>query len=157
MASELFKDKKDNYPQSVPKLFVSTRLSTQTPTTLSLPIQFLLSFYDLLCIPSRSVILTIFLTRATLALQNQKESHFYDNMLSHLCKCAFLHINWCYVPDLRGSNKIMLFPGLVSEREDKETCALLKNRSLFYFRFCCSHSEAVSCAVFLILSSLPGG
>ena len=79
-----------------------------------------------------AVILTIFLTRATLALQNQKESHFYDNMLSHLCKCAFLHINWCYVPDLRGSNKIMLFPGLVSEREDKETCALLKNRSLFY-------------------------
>uniref|UniRef100_A0A8C5AFH9 Myosin Ic, paralog b n=1 Tax=Gadus morhua TaxID=8049 RepID=A0A8C5AFH9_GADMO len=54
VASELFKDKKDNYPQSVPKLFVSTRLSTQTPTTLSLPIQFLLSFYDLLCIPSRS-------------------------------------------------------------------------------------------------------
>ena len=50
----------------------------------------------------RAVILTIFLTRATLALQNQKESHFYDNMLSHLCKCAFLHINWCYVPDLRG-------------------------------------------------------
>uniref|UniRef100_A0A8C9X926 Myosin Ic, paralog b n=1 Tax=Sander lucioperca TaxID=283035 RepID=A0A8C9X926_SANLU len=28
IASELFKDKKDNYPQSVPKLFVSTRLST---------------------------------------------------------------------------------------------------------------------------------
>uniref|UniRef100_A0A8C9X6Y9 Myosin Ic, paralog b n=1 Tax=Sander lucioperca TaxID=283035 RepID=A0A8C9X6Y9_SANLU len=27
IASELFKDKKDNYPQSVPKLFVSTRLS----------------------------------------------------------------------------------------------------------------------------------
>lgn len=26
-ASEIFKDKKDNYPQSVPKLFVSTRLS----------------------------------------------------------------------------------------------------------------------------------
>ncbi len=31
IASEIFKDKKDNYPQSVPKLFVSTRLSkTQT-------------------------------------------------------------------------------------------------------------------------------
>lgn len=27
IASELFKDKKDNYPQSVPKLFLSTRLS----------------------------------------------------------------------------------------------------------------------------------
>lgn len=27
IASEIFKDKKDNYPQSVPKLFVSTRLS----------------------------------------------------------------------------------------------------------------------------------
>ncbi|KAJ4919415.1 hypothetical protein JOQ06_023056, partial [Pogonophryne albipinna] len=27
IASELFKDKKDNYPQSVPKLFVSTRLN----------------------------------------------------------------------------------------------------------------------------------
>lgn len=27
MASELFKDKKDNYPQSVSKLFVGTRLS----------------------------------------------------------------------------------------------------------------------------------
>ncbi|XP_020780665.1 unconventional myosin-Ic isoform X1 [Boleophthalmus pectinirostris] len=27
VASEIFKDKKDNYPQSVPKLFVSTRLS----------------------------------------------------------------------------------------------------------------------------------
>lgn len=27
IASEVFKDKKDNYPQSVPKLFVSTRLS----------------------------------------------------------------------------------------------------------------------------------
>lgn len=26
IASEIFKDKKDNYPQSVPKLFVSTRL-----------------------------------------------------------------------------------------------------------------------------------
>lgn len=26
-ASEIFKDKKDNYPQSVPKLFVNTRLS----------------------------------------------------------------------------------------------------------------------------------
>lgn len=26
-ASDLFKDKKDNYPQSVPKLFVGTRLS----------------------------------------------------------------------------------------------------------------------------------
>lgn len=26
-ASDIFKDKKDNYPQSVPKLFVSTRLS----------------------------------------------------------------------------------------------------------------------------------
>lgn len=31
IASEIFKDKKDNYPQSVPKLFVNTRLSkTQT-------------------------------------------------------------------------------------------------------------------------------
>ena len=30
-ASDIFKDKKDNYPQSVPKLFVNTRLSkTQT-------------------------------------------------------------------------------------------------------------------------------
>ncbi|KAF7642955.1 hypothetical protein LDENG_00247510 [Lucifuga dentata] len=27
IASEIFKDKKDNYPQSVPKLFVSTRLN----------------------------------------------------------------------------------------------------------------------------------
>lgn len=27
IASEVFKDKKDNYPQSVPKLFVRTRLS----------------------------------------------------------------------------------------------------------------------------------
>ncbi len=27
IASEIFKDKKDNYPQSVPKLFVGTRLS----------------------------------------------------------------------------------------------------------------------------------
>lgn len=27
VASEIFKDKKDNYPQSVPKLFVGTRLS----------------------------------------------------------------------------------------------------------------------------------
>jgi len=27
VASELFKDKKDNYPQSVPKLFMGTRLS----------------------------------------------------------------------------------------------------------------------------------
>lgn len=26
-ASDIFKDKKDNYPQSVPKLFVNTRLS----------------------------------------------------------------------------------------------------------------------------------
>lgn len=26
-ASDIFKDKKDNYPQSVPKLFVGTRLS----------------------------------------------------------------------------------------------------------------------------------
>lgn len=25
-ASDIFKDKKDNYPQSVPKLFVNTRL-----------------------------------------------------------------------------------------------------------------------------------
>lgn len=30
-ASEIFKDKKDNYPQSVPKLFVSTRLSKTSP------------------------------------------------------------------------------------------------------------------------------
>lgn len=34
-ASEIFKDKKDNYPQSVPKLFVSTRLS-KTETILLL-------------------------------------------------------------------------------------------------------------------------
>lgn len=27
MASDIFKDKKDNYPQSVAKLFVGTRLS----------------------------------------------------------------------------------------------------------------------------------
>lgn len=26
VASEIFRDKKDNYPQSVPKLFVGTRL-----------------------------------------------------------------------------------------------------------------------------------
>lgn len=26
-ASDIFKDKKDNYPQSVPKLFLNTRLS----------------------------------------------------------------------------------------------------------------------------------
>uniref|UniRef100_A0A8C5G6B5 Myosin Ic, paralog b n=1 Tax=Gouania willdenowi TaxID=441366 RepID=A0A8C5G6B5_GOUWI len=31
VASEMFKDKKDNYPQSVPKLFVSTRLSKINP------------------------------------------------------------------------------------------------------------------------------
>lgn len=37
IASEIFKDKKDNYPQSVPKLFVNTRLSkTHFPSQLFL-------------------------------------------------------------------------------------------------------------------------
>uniref|UniRef100_A0AAX7VS13 Myosin Ic, paralog b n=1 Tax=Astatotilapia calliptera TaxID=8154 RepID=A0AAX7VS13_ASTCA len=42
IASEIFKDKKDNYPQSVPKLFVSTRLGkpllTLQPTGYKLPV-----------------------------------------------------------------------------------------------------------------------
>lgn len=33
VASEIFKGKKDNYPQSVPRLFISTRLGEPSPQT----------------------------------------------------------------------------------------------------------------------------
>lgn len=37
-ASDIFKDKKDNYPQSVPKLFVGTRLSKSQDALLCSPV-----------------------------------------------------------------------------------------------------------------------
>ena len=53
IASEIFKDKKDNYPQSVPKLFVSTRLgklqtSVSTTTDQLTCTGFILSHYEMI-------------------------------------------------------------------------------------------------------------
>lgn len=49
VASEIFKGKKDNYPQSVPRLFISTRLGElHWPLSLPTPSWPLLALSDLL-------------------------------------------------------------------------------------------------------------
>lgn len=51
VASEIFKDKKDNYPQSVSKLFVGTRLSEFPATFLAIMlIEFYCCYSDVFCV-----------------------------------------------------------------------------------------------------------